>query len=236
MRALELSFAILDGSNLVELVNELMKFLAKQDEDSKDLIIYTIDHLVDTFDTHVVKDESWKLDVFLNILKLVGPFINYEKINDILIIINNTTKLFDKSNFLQKLLSLSLDGESMEISDDNIGWQLVLVWCIGEYGDLVLNGDNKNNTSSINESSITDYLLNLQECYTTTNHKIINYILTTALKLSIKIFDAKNIEKLRQLILNYADSTDLTLQMKSNQYEIFFNQSLSCLLYTSRCV
>ncbi|CAI4036899.1 hypothetical protein SMKI_16G1940 [Saccharomyces mikatae IFO 1815] len=227
MRALELSFAILDGSNLVELVNELMKFLAKQDEDSKDLIIYTIDHLVDTFDTHVVKDESWKLDVFLNILKLVGPFINYEKINDILIIINNTTKLFDKSNFLQKLLSLSLDGESMEISDDNIGWQLVLVWCIGEYGDLVLNGDNKNNTSSINESSITDYLLNLQECYTTTNHKIINYILTTALKLSIKIFDAKNIEKLRQLILNYADSTDLTLQMKSNQYEIFFNQSLS---------
>ncbi|CAI4783731.1 CEQ_1a_G0055330.mRNA.1.CDS.1 [Saccharomyces cerevisiae] len=227
MRALELSFAILDDSNLVELVNELMKFLAKQDEDSKDLIIYTIDHLIDTFDTRVVKDESWKLDVFFNILKLVGSFINYEKINDILIIINNTSQLSDKSEFLRKILTISLNGTSAEISEENIGWQLVLIWCIGEYGDLVLNEGNKNGADIINESSITDYLLTLQELYTATNLKIINYILTAALKLSVRFHDAKNIEKLRQLILSYTDSTDLSLQMKSNQYEIFFNQSIS---------
>ncbi|AJW04503.1 Apl4p [Saccharomyces cerevisiae YJM1400] len=227
MRALELSFAILDDSNLVELVNELMKFLAKQDEDSKDLIIYTIDHLIDTFDTRVVKDESWKLDVFFNILKLVGSFINYEKINDILIIINNTSQLSYKSEFLRKMLTISLNGTSAEISEENIGWQLVLIWCIGEYGDLVLNEGNKNGADIINESSITDYLLTLQELYTATNLKIINYILTAALKLSVRFHDAKNIEKLRQLILSYTDSTDLSLQMKSNQYEIFFNQSIS---------
>lgn len=227
MRALELSFAILDDSNLVELVNELMKFLAKQDEDSKDLIIYTIDHLIDTFDTRVVKDESWKLEVFFNILKLVGSFINYEKINDILIIINNTSQLSDKSEFLRKILTISLNGTSAEISEENIGWQLVLIWCIGEYGDLVLNEGNKNGADIINESSITDYLLTLQELYTATNLKIINYILTAALKLSVRFHDAKNIEKLRQLILSYTDSTDLSLQMKSNQYEIFFNQSIS---------
>ncbi|CAI4053471.1 hypothetical protein N7582_005730 [Saccharomyces uvarum] len=227
MRALELSFAILDNSNLVELINELMKFLAKQDEDSKDLIIYTIDHLIDTFDTHTVKDENWKLDVFLNVLKLVGPFINYEKINDILIIINNTAQLSDKYNFLRKLLIISLDEKSMEISDENIGWRLVLIWCIGEYCDLLLSDNNESSAKIINESSITNYLLTLQECYTTTNHKIINYILTTALKLSIKFQDPKNIEKLRQLILSYADSTDLLLQIKSNQYEILFNQPVS---------
>ncbi|EGA56352.1 Apl4p [Saccharomyces cerevisiae FostersB] len=227
MRALELSFAILDDSNLVELVNELMKFLAKQDEDSKDLIIYTIDHLIDTFDTRVVKDESWKLEVFFNILKLVGSFINYEKINDILIIINNTSQLSDKSEFLRKMLTISLNGTSAEISEENIGWQLVLIWCIGEYGDLVLNEGNKNGADIINESSITDYLLTLQKLYTATNLKIINYILTAALKLSVRFHDAKNIEKLRQLILSYTDSTDLSLQMKSNQYEIFFNQSIS---------
>ncbi|CAI4054795.1 hypothetical protein SUVZ_16G3080 [Saccharomyces uvarum] len=227
MRALELSFAILDNSNLVDLIDELMKFLAKQDEDSKDLIIYTIDHLIDTFDTHTVKDENWKLDVFLNVLKLVGPFINYEKINDILIIINNTAQLSDKCNFLRKLLIISLDEKSMGISDENIGWRLVLIWCIGEYCDLLLNDNNESNAKIINESSITNYLLTLQECYTTTNHKIINYILTTALKLSIKLQGPKNIEKLRQVILGYADSTDLLLQMKSNQYEILFNQPVS---------
>lgn len=204
-----------------------MKFLAKQDEDSKDLIIYTIDHLIDTFDTHTVKDENWKLDVFLNVLKLVGPFINYEKINDILIIINNTAQLSDKYNFLRKLLIISLDEKSMEISDENIGWRLVLIWCIGEYCDLLLSDNNESSAKIINESSITNYLLTLQECYTTTNHKIINYILTTALKLSIKFQDPKNIEKLRQLILSYADSTDLLLQIKSNQYEILFNQPVS---------
>jgi AP-1 complex subunit gamma-1 len=157
----------------------------------------------------------------------VGSFINYEKINDILIIINNTRQLSDKSEFLRKILTNSLNGTSAEISEENIGWQLVLIWCIGEYGDLVLNEGNKNGADIINESSITDYLLTLQELYTATNLKIINYILTAALKLSVRFHDAKNIEKLRQLILSYTDSTDLSLQMKSNQYEIFFNQSIS---------
>ena len=157
----------------------------------------------------------------------MGSFINYEKINDILIIINNTSQLSDKSKFLRKMLTISLNGTSAEISEENIGWQLVLIWCIGEYGDLVLNEGNKNGADIINESSITDYLLTLQELYTATNLKIINYILTAALKLSVRFHDAKNIEKLRQLILSYTDSTDLSLQMKSNQYEIFFNQSIS---------
>ncbi|EJS41327.1 apl4p [Saccharomyces arboricola H-6] len=227
MRALELSFAILDDSNLVDSVNELMKFLAKQDEDSKDLIVYSIDHLVDTFDFHTVKDEGWKLDIFLNVLKMVGSFINYEKINDILIIINNTTQLSDKSDFLRKLLTISLGEKSIEITDENIGWQLVLIWCIGEYGDLILNQNDESSTNIINESSVTNYLLNIKESYTTTNHKIFNYILTAALKLSIKVHDPKNIEQLRQLILGYSDSSDLLLQTKCNQYEIFFNQPVS---------
>lgn len=78
------------------------------------------------------------------------------------------------------MLTISLNGTSAEISEENIGWQLVLIWCIGEYGDLVLNEGNKNGADIINESSITDYLLTLQELYTATNLKIINYILTAA--------------------------------------------------------
>ncbi|EDO18929.1 hypothetical protein Kpol_1023p103 [Vanderwaltozyma polyspora DSM 70294] len=224
MRALELTFAILDENSLVELVNELVKFLESASGDDKDLIIFTVDNLVETFEKFKVHDEKWKLDIFLKVLELVGSFITLEKLGDILIIINNTEDLQNKIYVVSKMLKVSLSNDQdsvIQIFDDNLGWKLVTIWCIGEYADLILL---KNASEIINEESMTKYLLKLDSEYGTYDSKITQYVLTASLKLSSKIDNRKCIEDLRQIILNHTKDPNLMIQVKSVQYELIFSQ------------
>lgn len=224
MRALELTFAILDDNNIVELVEELIKFLEATTGIDKDLIGYTVEHLVRTFDIHLVTDERWKLEVFLKILKLVGSYITLEIISDILITINNTKDQKDKNYIVTEMLKISLNDDSEaqnQILDENVGWKLVTIWCIGEYADLVLS---QNASSLINGESMTKYLTKLDSESGTIDNKIIHYVLTAALKLSSKIDNGRCIEDLRQIILNHAKDPNLMIQIKSVQFELIFSQ------------
>lgn len=267
MRALELTFSIMDASNLVELVNELLNFLAKsvmnsessraahssyktntfgEDiDDSKDLIKYTVNHIIEKFDLIAQEggdkiDENWRLSVFVKILKLVGSYISIERISDILIAINNTNEIQYKTEVLTRMLDISLrevltasqkEGDNEDqIEEDNFGWQLVSIWCIGEYADLVLQdlqtnrSANEKYSKTLNEANLVKYLQLKNKQYVRTHNKIVHYVLTAALKLSIRIQDYSLIEDLRQIILDHTKTTDLLIQSKSAQYEIIFNQ------------
>ncbi|KAL3235029.1 AP-1 complex subunit gamma-1 [Nakaseomyces bracarensis] len=272
MRALELTFSIMDSSNLVELVNELLNFLAKsvmnnensraahssyktntfgEDiDDSKDLIKYTVNHIIEKFDLISQEggdkiDENWRLSVFVKILKLVGSYIPIERISDILIAINNTLEIQYKTDVITRMLDISLRevltatqkeeqkiSEVDQIEEDNFGWQLVSIWCIGEYADIVLqdlgtnNKSNENYTKTLNEASLVKYLQLKNKQYLRTHSKIVHYVLTAALKLSVRIQDYSLTEDLRQIIIDHTKSTDLLLQSKSSQYEIIFSQPM----------
>ncbi|GAV55247.1 hypothetical protein ZYGR_0AS05710 [Zygosaccharomyces rouxii] len=220
-RALELTFAILDEANIVELVDELLHFLERTNEDDKSLILFTVERLVNVFEMYSIADEKWQLQVFVQIMKLVGRHIASDKISDILIIINNAKNSTGKRDVLVDMMKYSLDKKlSLEISDENVCWQLASIWCIGEYVDILLESQD---TSLINERSMTDYLC---RCNTRHNedHRLLNYTLTAALKLSAKIDDTKCLEDLRQLIVRRTRDPDLMLQTKSVQYELIFRQ------------
>lgn len=220
-RALELTFAILDEANIGEIVEELLRFLEYTNEDDKSLILFTVEHLVSVFDVYSITDEKWQLQVFVQIMKLVGRHIASDKISDILIIINNAKNSTAKRDVLVDMMKYSLDDKfSLEIPDENVCWKLVSIWCIGEYVDMLLESQD---TSLINERSLSDYL-----CRCSTRHnedqRLLNYTLTAALKLSAKIDDAKCLEDLRQLVVRRTRDPDLMLQTKSVQYELIFGQ------------
>lgn len=217
MRSLELTFAILDESNMKSLVEELIVFLQSTDEDDKDLIVYTVEHLVNTFAIREVEDERWKLDVAVRMLKTVGEYITLEKIGDILIMINNVRDVNFKKEIVAQVLNIALDKQNDEVSEENLGWKLVTVWSVGEYADLVLGNGH------ITDTSLTQYLVDLNNLYANRT-KLVSYVLTSALKLSTKISDPNSIEILRQLILSHTKDTNLMIQMKSIQYGILFNQ------------
>lgn len=220
-RALELTFAILDEANIVELVDELLHFLGRTTEDDKSLIIFTVERLVDVFDMYSVTNEKWQLQVFVQIMRLVGKHIVLDKISDVLITINNAKNSPGKRDVLVDLIRYSLDEKlSLEIPEENVCWQLVSIWCIGEYADMLLESSD---TSLINERSLTDYLCRCNFRYNE-DDKLINYTLTAALKLSAIINDTKCVEDLRQLIVRRTRDSNLILQTKSVQYELIFRQ------------
>lgn len=223
-RALELTFAILDEANIVEVVDELLHFLERTTEDDNSLIVFTVEHLVGVFDKYSIMDEKWELEVFVKILKLVGKHIALDKISDILVAINNAKNSTGKRDVLVDMLRYSLDEKlSLEISQENVGWQLVSIWCIGEYGDMILEGAV---SPLITQNSLTRYLSECNLKYTE-DSRLINYILTAALKLSVRVDDTKCIEDLRQLIVRRTKDPDLILQSKSVQYEVIFRQPKS---------
>lgn len=256
-RSLELTFAILNENNLIELNDELIKFLKEIScnnansgyayidmDESKELINYTIDNLTKRFDLYQPNQEQVKLNNLFEILKLTGNIISIDKLNEFLITINNIDDWNIKIDGLVKNILANI--QAGKILTNNTCWNLIMIWSIGEYGDSIIQQSNGN----ITETQLVHYLVQLNLLYsnaskssinnnnsnnsnnsnptTSTTHNdhitMIQYILTSSLKLSAKISDTGNIESLRQIILTHQRDSNLMLQLKSNQYEMIFNQ------------
>ncbi|CAD1778697.1 similar to Saccharomyces cerevisiae YPR029C APL4 Gamma-adaptin, large subunit of the clathrin- associated protein (AP-1) complex [Maudiozyma barnettii] len=237
-RALGLTFAIMNEQNITELTTELMKFLGQISkshysyvtsyidmDDSKDLIVYTVDNLLKKFELYSNDDEKAKLDSLLTILKMSGTFIDLEKANDFLVALNNMDDLNYKINTFSKELTEILDPKNKANTlCGNACLDLVMIWCIGEYTDLI-KLHSSTNKNIVNDNSIVKYLSDLNNKYRLSHDtRMIHYILTAALKLSSKIIDGQSMEKLRQIIVSHSKDSNLMLQTKSVQYELFFNQ------------
>ncbi|AAS51984.2 ADR064Cp [Eremothecium gossypii ATCC 10895] len=216
-RALELTFAIIEDSNMKDTVEELVAFLTSSDGEDRDLIVYTVEHLLNIFGMREVADERWKLTVLIRILKVIGQHMTVEIISEILVMLNNISDVATKKEIGLQLVQFSLDKEQNNISEDNIGWKLIIVWVIGEYAELMLG------EPGVTDISLTNYLSSLNSFYSD-DHKLIGYILTAALKLSLKIHDPACFERLRQLIKSHDRDTDLILQTKAVHYGILFSQ------------
>ncbi|KAM3164375.1 AP-1 complex subunit gamma [Lachancea thermotolerans] len=215
-RAVELTFAILNDSNIKELIEELTAFLKLTSEDDKDLATYVVEHIIGLFEQYKLGDEKWALEATVNILMIVGEHISSERLSDILIMINNARDLDHKIQVIRRILDVSFAKSGESVSSANLGWKLVSAWCIGEYGDTLL----ENNIYL--DTELTGYLRTLDGLYSD-DCKIIGYVLTAALKLSSRLQNPSCIEELRQVIKGHNKDTNLMIQTKSVQYGILFN-------------
>ncbi|CDO94385.1 unnamed protein product [Kluyveromyces dobzhanskii CBS 2104] len=216
-RALELTFGILNPTNLKELISEILVFLEKAEENDRGLILYCADQLIMVFDMQENIDDSWKLDVIVKILKSVGQYISVEKVTDALIMINNTSNLDHKKQVVSDIVNVALEKTTSQVLDENLAWRIVSVWCIGEYADLIL-GDSK-----FSETSLTDYLYKSDSLHRD-NSVVVSYVLMAALKLSTKIDTKTLIKKLREIIKSHTENTNVMIQTKAVQYGIIFNE------------
>ena len=236
-RALELTFAITDEGNLIQMCTELIAFLEKVSkesqynynvsyfdlDDSKDLISYTVDHLVAKLEMYPAVEERAKLDCLLRILNLVGNYIDLDRINDFIMIVSSVEDTRYKIGKLSGEL-MSMFSQREQQYEENAGLELFIVWCIGRYADMILM-DNATNKKIVNETSITDFLVKMDDTYRLSRRgKMIQYILTAALRLSAKIKNPQTIARLRELIESHNRDPNLMIQVKSNQYKLLFDQ------------
>lgn len=104
------------------------------------------------------------------------------------------------------------------------GLILAGAWVIGEYGDALLRGgqyEEEELVQPVHENDIVELLSTiLGSSYATQSVK--QYIVTSAMKLSTRLSEPAQLEKLRRLLQSYQTNLDVEIQQRSVEYSNLF--------------
>ncbi|WPG98589.1 Hypothetical protein R9X50_00138200 [Acrodontium crateriforme] len=211
-RALDLSFTLINESNVRVLIRELLAFLEVADNEFKPIMTSQIGIAADRF----APNKRWHVDTMLRVLKLAGSYVKEQILSSFVRLIATTPELQTYS--AQKLYAALQDDISQE------GLNLAGAWVIGEYGDALLRGgsyEEEGLVKEVNESEIVDlFTAILNSSYA--GQTVTEYIITSAMKLTTRLQDPAQIDRLRRLLLSHQTDLDVEVQQRAVEYGNLF--------------
>ena len=226
-RALELSFGIINEQNIRVLAREILVFLENCSD--AELKTYVTSQLTIAANKYSPNDK-WHFDTLIRTLKAGGSSVTQDIVSNILALILQCNDSELRKHVVSSLLSHCLDDQNQ------FGLSLITIWSLGEYGDIVLgtqvelNAKQPTKDSSVvfvEESTISGLFDKILDNSVYTEHERIQltaYLLTAALKLSVKFKNSKVIEHLRQLINSKTYDSNLEIQIRAVEYQEIFGQ------------
>lgn len=211
-RALDLSFMLINEGNVRVLVRELLAFLEVADNEFKPAMTTQIGIAADRF----APNKRWHVDTILRVLKLAGNYVKEQILSSFVRLIATSPELQTYS--AQKLYSSLKEDISQE------GLTLAATWVIGEYGDNLLRGgqyEEEELVKEVKESDIVDVFTNiLNSTYATPT--VIEYITTASMKLTARMSDVAQIERLRRFLNNQTADLSVEIQQRAIEYTNMF--------------
>jgi AP-1 complex subunit gamma-1 len=211
-RALDLSFTLINESNIRVLIRELLAFLEVADNEFKPVMTSQIGVAADRF----APNKRWHVDTMLRVLKLAGNYVKEQILSSFVRLIATTPDL--QTYCAQKLYAALKDDISQE------GLNLAGAWVIGEYGDALLRGgtyEEEDLVKEVKESEIVDlFTAILNSSYS--GQSVTQYIITAAMKLTTRLQDPAQVDRLRRLLLSRQADLDVEVQQRSVEYGNLF--------------
>lgn len=211
-RALDLSFTLINESNVRVLVRELLAFLEVADNEFKPIMTSQIGVAADRF----APNKRWHVDTMLRVLKLAGNYVKEQILSSFVRLIATTPEL--QTYCAQKLYAALKDDISQE------GLNLAGAWVIGEYGDALLRGgsyEEEELVKEVRENEIVDLFTTiLNSNYA--GQIVTEYIITSAMKLTTRLQDASQVDRLRRLLLSRQADLDVEVQQRTVEYGNLF--------------
>lgn len=211
-RALDLSFTLINESNVRVLIRELLAFLEVADAEFKPIMTSQIGIAADRF----APNKRWHCDTMLRVLKLAGNYVKEQILSSFVRLIATTPDL--QTYCAQKLYAALRDDVSQE------GLNLAGAWVIGEYGDALLRGgsfEDEERVREVHESEVVDVFTGiLQSSYA--GQSVTEYIVTAAMKLTTRLQEPAQIDRLRRLLLSYQTNLDVEIQQRAVEYGNLF--------------
>lgn len=225
-RALELTFAILNEQNIRVLAREVLLFL--EDCTDSDLCTYVTSQITISAGKYAPNDK-WHFDTIIKMLQLAGNSITPDILSQILALLLQCQDQALKEYAVGRLWAAAVTDPKQ------YGLSAVAIWSVGEYGELILGktitGEEENSKPvTVSEKLIADFFLHVLNNSTFTESEIthlVTYLLTAAVKLSIKFSDAKQIEALRQILNSKQYDANLEVQVRAVEYQQIFGQLLA---------
>ncbi|KAF2455958.1 adaptin N terminal region-domain-containing protein [Lineolata rhizophorae] len=211
-RALDLSFTLINEGNVRVLIRELLAFLEVADNEFKPIMTSQIGIAADRF----APSKRWHIDTMLRVLKLAGNYVKEQILSSFVRLIATTPELQTYS--VQKLYASLKEDITQE------GLTLAGTWVIGEYGDALLRGgqyEEEELVAPIRESDVVDLFTTiLNSSYA--GQAVTEYIVTAAMKLTTRISEPAQLERLRRLLAANTSNLDVEIQQRSIEYGNLF--------------
>ncbi|KAF2153993.1 Adaptor protein complex AP-1 gamma subunit [Myriangium duriaei CBS 260.36] len=212
-RALDLSFTLINEGNVRVLIRELLSFLEVADTEFKPIMTTQIGIAADRF----APNKRWHVDTMLRVLKLAGNYVKEQILSSFVRLIATTQELQTYS--VQKLYSALRDDISQEALN------LAGAWVIGEYGDSLLRGgqyEEEELVKEVKESDVVDLFSGILNS-SHSGQIVTEFIITAAMKLTTRLTDASQVERLRRLLEMHQKNLDVEIQQRAVEYGGLFS-------------
>lgn len=241
-RALELIYHLVNQENVETLTAELLNYLVLCPREHRSDICNRVLRVVDKFSP----DDRWRVDTLITMLTIAGRECAPNVQSSTAVYISRSSEDL-RAYSTHKLLKAVRDDDGSQRGLLNVG-----IWCIGEYGDLLLrpysynlpsgNGGEETviDLSGLSPVESTSTLVSFEALEPTSVVSIVEDVvarhtcplevkqrgLTCFTKLSERftnVADGAMLERLQALVKKYEDSHSLELQMRSCEYGALMN-------------
>uniref|UniRef100_A0A674E1I5 AP-1 complex subunit gamma n=1 Tax=Salmo trutta TaxID=8032 RepID=A0A674E1I5_SALTR len=205
-RAMELSFALVNGNNIRGMMKELLYFLDSCDPEFKADCASGVFLAAEKY----APSKRWHIDTIMRVLTTAGSYVRDDSVPNLIQLITNSVEMHAYT--VQRLYKALLDDISQQ--------PLVQVssWCIGEYGDLLVSGQCEE------EEPIQDEVLDVLEGLLVSNLSTPvtrGYSLTAIMKLSTRF---SSVNRIKKVVSIYGSSIDVELQQRAVEYNALFKK------------
>ncbi|CAN8095794.1 unnamed protein product [Discula destructiva] len=212
-RALDLSFTLINESNVRVLIRELLAFLEVADNEFKPTLTTQIGIAADKY----APNKRWHVDTMLRVLTLAGNYVKEPIMSSFIRLIATTPEL--QTYAVQKLYA-NLKKDITQESLTQAG-----AWCIGEYGDALLRGgqyEEEELVKEVKESEVIDIFQTvLGSNYAT--QVTTEYIVTALTKLTTRLTDRTQLGRIQSILVQHQTSLDVEVQQRAVEYSNLFN-------------
>uniref|UniRef100_A0A8D8S5N1 AP-1 complex subunit gamma n=1 Tax=Cacopsylla melanoneura TaxID=428564 RepID=A0A8D8S5N1_9HEMI len=216
-RALELSFALVNTSNVRSMMKELLVFLEKSEADFKAHCSSNIVLCAERF----APNKRWHLDTLLKVLVAAGNYVRDD-------VVSSTIQLISESGTQHAYIVGELWTALSKDTAQRQPLTQVATWCIGEYGDLLLNPSaallnrSEDMTSSqppLSESEILDVY---SKILSSPHHSVVTkqYTLMSLVKLSTRL--NTHIDTIERMIASFGTNLHMELQQRGVEFSQLF--------------
>ncbi|KAG5926074.1 hypothetical protein E4U42_003677 [Claviceps africana] len=212
-RALDLSFTLINESNVRVLIRELLAFLEVADNEFKPTMTSQIGIAADKY----APNKRWHFDTMLRVLSLAGNHVKEQILSSFVRLIATNPEL---QNYAVRKLFTNLRRDITQESLTQAG-----AWCVGEYADFLLSGalvEEEDHIHEIREHDVVDLLaMILNSSYA--NQVSAEYIITALMKLTTRFSDASQVERIRRILQSNQTSLDVEVQQRAVEYSNLFS-------------
>eukprot|EP01027_Heterolobosea_sp_BB2_P016132 GEZU01023001.1.p1 GENE.GEZU01023001.1~~GEZU01023001.1.p1 ORF type:complete len:814 (-),score=236.92 GEZU01023001.1:145-2586(-) len=201
-RALELVYTLVTESNIRLLVPELLNYLQMTDPEFKEDLVAKICTVVDKF----APNKEWHIDTFIRVFEMGGKYVREELGASFIALVTQSPE--HQAYATKKLYTSALESTQLDMLTQ------VAVWCVGEYGDLLIQ-------DRVSEADVVGFVVKtLENPHATLVMK--EYCLTALAKLATRGFDSQ-IPTIQAHINKHKTNIAVELQQRSCEYANLLN-------------